>query len=398
MLKRLFIIKLGLLLSCLLPLPVLAQSIEGINIFGDSLVDNGNAFKATGGLVPPSPPYFNGRFSNGPVWVEGFSTELKLPAGTTNNFAVGGATSGTGNTINVALPGLTTQLNGFLLLSPTVNPNQLFVIWAGANDYLGGGIINPATVVGNLSTATQRLVNAGAQQIVVPNLPDLGKIPVGSSDPVQSAGLSQLSAAHNSGLRTSLQVLSQQNPNLSIVPTDMAALFNAVITNPTRFGFINVTQPCLNITTGAVCASPDTSLFWDPFHPTAAGHRLISAYALDTLTAGRSIAAQSETALGNANRQTRDINGRLLALRTTSRPINGQVGVFVNGDTNFGSRSATTTNTGFNIDTKGFTVGADYPVSQNLAVGLAVSSASTNNQLNDNRGKVAVSSTSVLCC
>ena len=113
MLKRLFIIKLGLLLSCLLPLPVLAQSTEGINIFGDSLVDNGNAFKATGGLVPPSPPYFNGRFSNGPVWVEGFSTELKLPAGTTNNFAVGGATSGTGNTINVALPGLTTQLNGF---------------------------------------------------------------------------------------------------------------------------------------------------------------------------------------------------------------------------------------------------------------------------------------------
>jgi outer membrane lipase/esterase len=175
----------------------------------------------------------------------------------------------------------------------------------------------------------------------------------------------------------------------------MAALFNAVITNPARFGFTNVTQPCLNTATGAVCASPDTSLFWDPLHPTAAGHRLISAYALDPLTAGRSIAAQSETALGNANRQTRDINGRLLALRTTSRPINGQIGVFVNGDTNFGDRSATTTNTGFNIDTKGFTVGADYPVTQNLAVGLAVSSVNTNNQLNDNRGKVSVGSTSV---
>ncbi len=395
MLKRLFILKLAWLLSCLLPLPVLAQSIEGINIFGDSLVDNGNAFRATGGQVPPSPPYFNGRFSNGPVWVEGFTTELKLPAGTTNNFAVGGATSGTGNTINVALPGLTTQLDAFLLSSPTVNPNQLFVIWAGANDYIGGGITNPATVVGNLSTASQRLVNAGAQQILVPNLPDLGKIPAGLADPVQSAGLSQLSAAHNSGLRTSLQALSQQNPNLSIVPTDMAALFNAVITNPARFGFTNVTQPCLNTTTGAVCASPDTFLFWDPLHPTAAGHRLISAYALDTVTAGRSIAAQTEIALGNANRQTRDINGRLLALRTTARPINGQVGVFANGDTNFGDRSATSTNTGFNIDTKGFTVGADYPVSKNLAVGLAVSSASTNNQLNNNRGNVGVSSTAV---
>ena len=395
MLKRLSILKLGLLLSCLMPLPVLAQSIEGINIFGDSLVDNGNAFKATGGIIPPSPPYFNGRFSNGPVWVEGFSTELKLPAGSNNNFAFGGATSGTGNTLNVALPGLTTQLDRFLLLSPTVNPNQLFAIWAGANDYLGGGVTNPAIVVGNLSTATQRLIGAGAQQIIVPNLPDLGKVPTGAANPALSAGLSQLSAAHNSGLRASLQTLARNNPNVSIVPTDIAALFNAVITNPARFGLTNVTQPCLNLNTGAICANPDTYLFWDPLHPTAAVHQLISAYALDTLTAGRSISTQAETALGNASRQTRDLNGRLLALRTTSRPIDRQINVFVNGDTNFGDRSTTNNNPGFNLDTKGFTVGADYPVTNNLAVGLAVSSVNTNNQLNDNRGKVSVGSTSV---
>ena len=395
MLKRLSILKLGLLLSCLMPLPVLAQSIEGINIFGDSLVDNGNAFRATGGIIPPSPPYFNGRFSNGPVWVEGFSTELKLPAGSNNNFAFGGATSGTGNTLNVALPGLTTQLDRFLLLSPTVNPNQLFAIWAGANDYLGGGVTNPAIVVGNLSTATQRLIGAGAQQIIVPNLPDLGKVPTGAANPALSAGLSQLSAAHNSGLRASLQTLARNNPNVSIVPTDIAALFNAVITNPARFGLTNVTQPCLNLNTGAICANPDTYLFWDPLHPTAAVHQLISAYALDTLTAGRSISTQAETALGNASRQTRDLNGRLLALRTTSRPIDRQINVFVNGDTNFGDRSTTNNNPGFNLDTKGFTVGADYPVTNNLAVGLAVSSVNTNNQLNDNRGKVSVGSTSV---
>jgi outer membrane lipase/esterase len=395
MLKRLFILKLSLLLSCLLPLPILAQNIDGITIFGDSLVDNGNAFKATGGTVPPSPPYFNGRFSNGPVWVEGFSTELKLPAGTTNNFGMGGATSGTANTINIALPGLTTQLDGFLLTSPQVNPNQLFVIWAGANDYLGGGITNPATVVGNLSTATQRLIGAGAQQIVVANLPDLGKLFAGLANPVQSVGLTQLTAAHNSGLRASLQALSQANPNLSIVPTDMAALFNEVTINPARFGFNNVTQPCLNTAAGTLCSTPDTYLFWDDLHPTAAGHRLISAYALDPITATRSISTQAETALGNASRQTRDINGRLIALRTSSPPITGQISVFASGDTNFGDRSTTNTNTGFKIDTKGLTVGADYPVSQNLAIGLAVSSINTNNQLNDNRGKVSVNSTAV---
>jgi outer membrane lipase/esterase len=391
MFKQLFVLKIGLLLSCLLPLPVFAQNIEGITIFGDSLSDNGNAFKATGSNIPASPPYFNGRFSNGPVWVEGFPTELKLPAAAVNNFAVGGATSGTNST---GSPTVTDELNRFLLASPKANPNGLFVIWAGANDYQGG-ITNPAQVVGNLTTSVQRLIGAGGPQFIVPNLPDLGRTPAGAANPIQSAGLSQLTAAHNLGLRTSLQTLVQNNPNISIVPTDMAALFQAVVTNPARFGFTNVTQSCLNPTTGAVCATPDAFLFWDTVHPTAAGHRLVSAYALDTLTAPRSISAQTETALGTASQQTRDINTRLLALRTSAPSVARQLSVFVSGDSNFGDRSTTSTNTGFNIDTKGVTVGADYPVTDHIAIGVALSSANTNNQLNDNRGKVAVNSTSI---
>ena len=395
MLRQRSLLQIGLYLCCLFPLPVLAQNIEGITTFGDSLSDTGNAFKATGGLIPP-PPYVNGRFSNGPVWVEGFPAELRLPASSIDNFAVGGATSGTNNTVNsTLLPGLSTELDRYLLTSPTLNPNRLFVIWAGANDYLGGGVTNPAVVVGNISTAVQRLTTAGAQQLIVFNLPDLGKIPAGATSPAQSAALSQLSAVHNNSLNASLQTIAQTNPNVSIIPTDVAALFNAAITNPARFGLTNVTQPCLNPATGAICATPDTYLFWDSLHPTAAVHRLISAYALDTVTASRSIATQTETALGTANRQTRDLNGRLLALRTTSRPTAGQISVFVNGDSNFGDRSSTNTNAGFNIDTKGLTVGADYPLSNNLAVGLAISSTNTNNQLNDNRGKVSVNSTSI---
>jgi outer membrane lipase/esterase len=389
--KQLFVLKIGLLLSCLLPLPVFAQNIEGITIFGDSLSDNGNAFKATGGAIPASPHYFNGRFSNGPVWVEGFPAELKLPAAAVNNFAVGGSTSGANSN---GSPTVTAQIDRFLLASPKVSPNGLFVIWAGSNDYQGG-ILNPAQVVGNLTTSVQRLIGAGGQQFIVPNLPDLGRTPTGAATPALSAGLSQLTAAHNLGLQASIKTLVQNNPNISIVPTDMASLFRAVVTDPARFGFTNVTQPCLNPTTGAVCPNPDTFLFWDTIHPTAAAHRLVSAYALDTLTAPRSIAAQAETGLGTANQQTRDINNRLLALRTSSPPVARQLSVFVSGDSNFGDRSATSTNTGFNIDTKVLTIGADYPVSENIAVGVALSSANTNNQLNDNRGKVAVNSTSI---
>ena len=39
--------------------------IKNIYVFGDSLSDNGSLFAASGGMAPPSPPYFNGRFSNG---------------------------------------------------------------------------------------------------------------------------------------------------------------------------------------------------------------------------------------------------------------------------------------------------------------------------------------------
>jgi outer membrane lipase/esterase len=44
-----------------------AQNFDQIYVFGDSLSDDGNLFKADGGVYPASPPYFNGRFSNSPI-------------------------------------------------------------------------------------------------------------------------------------------------------------------------------------------------------------------------------------------------------------------------------------------------------------------------------------------
>ncbi len=375
--------------ACLLPVRVSAQAIEGFTVFGDSLSDNGNAFRATNGLIPPSPPYFNGRATNGPVWIEDLAASLNLTT-TTANFAFLGATSGTTNTTVPFLPGVTTEVNSFLQNSPRLSPDRAFVIWAGANDYLGGGITNPAVPVGNISSILQRLTAAGAEKLVVVNLPDLGKTPGGAANPIQSAGLTQLSAAHNQGLRASLQALAQSQPNVNIIPIDVASLFNEVTNDPARFGFTNVTQPC--ILTGANC---DQFLFWDQLHPTAAAHRIISEYALDILTAPQTIVPQKDIALGVARRPTTDLNGRLVTLRNPGQNPNQKLGVFVNGDFNFGNQDATALNSGFDFDTKGVTVGADYKVTNDLALGLAFNYEHNSSDLNNDRGNVSIDSYSL---
>src|SRR5512136_343092 len=71
---------------------------SGMWIFGDSLSDVGNLYLATGGTQPPASNYWQGRSSNGPVWVEYLAPKLLLPAPTTaltggNDFAFRGAFS-----------------------------------------------------------------------------------------------------------------------------------------------------------------------------------------------------------------------------------------------------------------------------------------------------------------
>ena len=47
-----------------------AQPYTGVYVFGNSRVDVGNLYLLTGGFIPPSPPYLEGRHSNGPVFPE----------------------------------------------------------------------------------------------------------------------------------------------------------------------------------------------------------------------------------------------------------------------------------------------------------------------------------------
>lgn len=163
--------------------PAAAAAPDQIVVFGDSLVDAGNDYIATGGATPSAASgYYNGRFTNGPDYTDLLSQRLygtyttpSLIGGT--NYAFGGASIVTSD---YPVPNLAEQLGLFAAAGRPVDPDALYIINLGANDVfaIDAGTIpaaavpaydaNAATV---LAGAVQSLSAAGATKILVTGVP-----------------------------------------------------------------------------------------------------------------------------------------------------------------------------------------------------------------------------------
>jgi phospholipase/lecithinase/hemolysin len=274
-------------------------SFNRIVAFGDSLSDNGNFFARASslGLPLPQAPYVGGRMSNGPVWVEQFASTLGV---TLDDFAFIGARTDSTNLANDfplvpanTFPGMQTQVTTFLTGTGGVaDPNALYVLWGGANDYLNGNQTNPTIPVANIVAQMNALANAGATQFLIPNLPNLGSVPGTSSTPL-SGLLNLATAGHNLALTTTLDAFRLARPNVSVALLDINTLFTQVMANGAAFGFDNVTDNYVSNPgeipgLGAVVegtGDPNRYLFWDEIHPTEAGHRQVALGALAAVAA-----------------------------------------------------------------------------------------------------------------
>ena len=256
-------------------------------VFGDSLSDSGNYYKLSGGSPPA--PYAGGRFCNGPVWVEYLCTSLGMDYQPADNFAVGGATTGTFNSNNGfagrEYPGLLTQVASFTATCGTVkHPERaLYVVEAGANDFfvaLTTGA-SPAEViakgVNNTITALQQLRAAGARFIIVMNVPDLGVTPMALNLGL-SVQLAQLTAAYNDTLNRALDQLGQAG--IPTIRLDSYAVLDDMAKHPAKYGFGIVTVPFLFAPAGS---NADEFLYWDPVHPTTGAHEVLAEEALDQI-------------------------------------------------------------------------------------------------------------------
>lgn len=239
--------------------------------FGDSYTDVGN--------LPSSPPdYWNGRFSNGPLWIEYLAVSQGFAFNGVTDFAVSGSEA----------EDLGTQIGNYPGTSDSAN--TLFAIWSGNNDFanhLDLGTSDSAWnqqinyVVSSLKEAIDLLYQKGARNLVLFNQMDLTKTPAirnhyGST--FQNYLRGKINSL-NSNLANVLPNVLSSHPGLQIYYIDIYSDFNYLIANYGYYGFATATIDALddpNLADTTFGGPGANYVFWDSQHPTTKTHNLIS--------------------------------------------------------------------------------------------------------------------------
>jgi phospholipase/lecithinase/hemolysin len=139
-----------------------------------------------------------------------------------------------------------------------------------------------------ISESELLLRRAGARHFLIPNLFNVGLLPA-SVAAGNSAFATAATNATNQSLNGLLAVESLIE-GIHILRADVFSVENAVTTDPSHFGFTDVTDPCLTPSTvqnvpPVVCSNPYVTFFWDVEHPTVFGHAFFAVTAVNALTA-----------------------------------------------------------------------------------------------------------------
>ena len=294
----------SLISAALLPGAAWSLPYSSLYVFGDSLADSGNnaaffdSVTAPGALRTPTPlagpsipsyPYATSNtYSNGKVWVDYLADNLGLSSLASNlggtNYAFGGARTGPDTSPSFP-PSLTEQVAmAFGTLGAVAPGSALYVVEGGGNDArdvldaaLHGGNVAQLiqSYVSNIANILMTLWTKGADQFLLWNVPDIGKIPA-----VNSGAASGLVSVMNQSLLLALSQLPSEVTD-GVHLFDAFAAFNHLVAAPGDFGFTDVSSACAM--SAACIADPTGVFFWDGIHPTTAGHQLLASLALAEL-------------------------------------------------------------------------------------------------------------------
>ena len=285
-----------------------ANDYNSVTFFGDSLTDGGYFSQ-----VVPGPAQFTTNPDN--TWATSFAEQLGTTATpvvfgspqTGNNYAIGGARAGEDEVFpgGVPIASANSQVSNYLA-DNNVDPNGLYVVWAGANDLLAAGEDSDnaqATILGAVASqidTINTLKNNGANYILVPNIPDVGLTPRFLPDPslegqeLADALAAQGAATGATGLYNQFMLSGVAGTGANIIPLDMFSLSREIIASPAQYGFTNVTDEACGDNNSSLTCGPDdlvevnaneTYFFADGIHPTGRTHQLIADYANAVVTA-----------------------------------------------------------------------------------------------------------------
>ena len=273
-------------------------TIGNLIAFGDSLSDMGNG-KNSILNVPDVPPYWQGRFSNGQVWLEymsdsyGVSTTIGSGTSAGDNRAFGGSQTGQGYSY-VLLPNVGTQISNYLSNVQSSIPSDTVVsLWSGGNDFLYG-TANANTIVANMESHIRQLEGAGADEFILPNLPPLEKTPeVLSRSQNQQNAIGSEVVLYNQKLTTLAGDLRIEL-GITIHFIDAWSIFNEILQNKESLGLTNTQDAAcsggISLLPLPICSSGDSVvsnvdeyLFFDKAHPTRVMHKFIGRYATESI-------------------------------------------------------------------------------------------------------------------
>jgi outer membrane lipase/esterase len=388
---------------------------DNIVVFGDSLSDAGQFFSMSLNAYS--------RFTTNPGDVavqyiaDGYGFNLQPSRVGGSDYAFGGAGVVTDDDgPDPSIPTLTQQVDGYLANGTKADPHSLYMVWGGANDifyhatqyglnsFFGGGFETAAQATANINAAaTQELAlisqlkQAGANYLVVFNLPDIGKTPSAAADGALVPGiqtfLSNVSVSYNQTLNAGLAATGA-----NILSVNTYALFNEVLANPASFGFVNTTVPACTTASshdcnGSTLVTPTAAqnyLFADGVHPTTAAQEIFGQYVLSELRAPGQISLLGEAPLSVSTAQSK-------AVRTQMQSDDTGADSRVFATVNFGQQrfDGTYSSPRTTSDDTNVTLGADVRSNDNLSMGVALG-LSRNTANFDGGGHYDLNDTSAL--
>lgn len=267
-------------------------SYSGLVVFGDSLVDSGNAYLATsGGVAKPADGYYAGRFSNGFNFADYLSDMISGTPATAlfaggRNMAVGGALAA--YSPSETSPSFVRQIAYYnMMVGTPIDSNALVLITFGGNDVrdtiTSGGAVSFQSAIDSFTYALGQLYTLGARNVVIVGSPDIGALPASAAVAAAVPGRLAELTARSQQINAALQGISAAFGTMPGVESNYFDLFGyeqALLANPAAFGLpstLNTTTPCQIAGGGSPqLANCSNALYFDAIHPTTQVHQAIA--------------------------------------------------------------------------------------------------------------------------